>query len=154
MRGLIADKQRQARERAFRILQMLYRSEDLRSVYFALESSDKRVRANALELVDALILRASEELRDLLSWVVDDLSLRERVERSEARLPGRPRTLDAALGVMLGDSDDALATLAAYHVRALAVTDLDDEAAEVFSQRRWMPLDADASALFGGRSNE
>lgn len=154
LRGLLADKQRQARERAFRILQMLYRSEDLRGVYFALESADKRVRANALELVEALTLRSSERLRDLLSWVVDDLSLRERVERSEARLPGRPRSLDAALGVMLGDSDDALATLAAYHVRALAVTDLDDEAAEVFSQRRWMPLDTDASALFGGRSDE
>ena len=53
---------------------------------------------------------------------------------------------------MLADPDDALATLAAYHVRALAVDDLDDEASAVFSQRRWVPLETvpPPAAIDGG----
>lgn len=140
LRGLVSDKMRQARERAFRILQLLHQSEDLRSVYFALESPDKRLRANALEFVEAVTLRAKAEVRELLRWVVDDLTLGERVERSEALVSGRPRTLDEALASMLGDADDAMATLAAYHVRALSNLDLDDEAEAVLSERRWKPF--------------
>ncbi|MBI3204623.1 MAG: HEAT repeat domain-containing protein [Myxococcales bacterium] len=139
--GLIADKQRQARERAFRVLQMLHKNEDLRSVYFLLQSDDKRMRANALEFIDALMLSAKDEPRALLRLVVDDLSPSERVERAEAYLQGRPRTRHAALAAMLGDLDDALATLAAYHVRAQSVAELEEEAGAVFSQRRWVPLE-------------
>jgi len=150
--GLIADKQRQARERAFRILQMLHKSEDLRSVYFKLQSDDKRLRANALEFIDALTASAKDEARTLLRVVSDDLSPSERAERAAAFLPNRPRTRDAALAAMLADPDDALATLAAYHVRALAVDDLDDEASAVFSQRRWVPLETvpPPAAIDGG----
>lgn len=150
--GLIADKQRQARERAFRILQMLHKSEDLRGVYFKLQSDDKRVRANALEFIDALTSGERDEARALLRVVADDLSPSERVERAEAFVPARPRTRDAALAAMLSDPDDALATLAAYHVRALAVEDLNDEASMVFSQRRWVPLETvpPPTALRGG----
>lgn len=150
LRGLISDKMRQARERAFRILQLLHPNEDLRSVYFALESPDRRARANALEFIEALTLRARDEVRELLRWVVDDLSHGERVERSEALVPGRPRTLDEALASMLADGDDAMATLAAYHVRALSVVALDDEAEAVFSQRRWKPFEGEEGVIVGG----
>lgn len=146
LRGLVSDKMRQARERAFRILQLLHQNEDLRSVYFALESPDRRARANALEFIEALTLSAKDDVRELLRWVIDDLSLAERVERSEALVPGRPRTLDAALASMLGDGDEAMATLAAYHVRALAVVELDDEAEAVFSQRRWSVFEGESVA--------
>lgn len=152
LRGLIRDKQRQARERAFRILQMLHQNEDFRSVYFSLESEDKRLRANALEFVEALTLNAKDELRELLRWVIDDLSPRERVERAEAFLEKRPRTRDEALAVMLNDADDALATLAAYHVRALALAELDVEAEAVFSQRRWVPLETIPPPILDGAS--
>ncbi len=150
LRGLIHDKQRQARERAFRILQMLHPNEDFRSVYFSLESDDKRLRAHALEFVEALTLNAKDELRELLRWVIDDLSPRERVERAGAFLEGRPRIRDEALAAMLADPDDALATLAAYHVRALALAELDGEAEAVFSQRRWVPLETMPPPLLDG----
>jgi len=147
--GLLTDKLRQAKERAFRLLQLLHPSEDLRSVYFALESSDPRTRANALEFVEALTLRADEELRTLLRLVVDDLSGGERAQRSSSVVGSPPESVEAALVELMADSDDALATVAAYHAHALERTELAVEAEGVMSQRGWMNLALEAGVAGG-----
>src|SRR5262249_38816472 len=59
--GLLDDKLRQSLERAFRFLQIAHRNEDIRGVYSALRSRDKRTRANALEFLDALTAQAARK---------------------------------------------------------------------------------------------
>ncbi len=122
---LLEDKAEQAMERAFRLLQIAHRSEDIHSVSFAVSSTEKRVRAQALEYLDALTLDAAvPAIRDLLRIVVDDLSPAERVQRAAAFLPAPPRDAEAALSILLHENDSALANLAGYHALQLGLKTL------------------------------
>jgi hypothetical protein len=118
--GLLDDKLRQSMERAFRLLKIGHKREDIHRVHTAALSDDPRERANAGEFLDALLARHDQQpLRELLRIVVDQATDAERVAR--AAVDGRrlARTRPAALRMLVEDSDDALAALAAQH--ALAV---------------------------------
>ncbi len=132
--GLLRDKIGQALERGLRLLQLLYPSEDLRSVYFALESKDKSVRSNGLEFLDALVLREDSSLRELLHLVADDLSAIERVARAASVVKVRPSTLTGAIAALIGDPDEELSQLAAYHARASGMVELSAEATRVLAE--------------------
>lgn len=115
--GLLEDKRAQALDRAFRLLQVAHRREDVRNVSVAVASHDKRLRAKALEYLDALTLDAEvREIRDLLRVVADELADEERVERSRAALERTPVDLDAALTLLLKDRDPALVGITAHFV--------------------------------------
>jgi ATP:ADP antiporter, AAA family len=150
--GLLSDKLAQSLDRAFRLLQIAYRRDDIRQAYVALTSADPRGRSNALEFLDALTADArgqrARETRDLLKLVVDDLPAREKVERATLHVPDLPGDLGTALRALVHDDDASLSALAAFHADELGLTDLVEEAA-VTSQRR--PAVARVrSALFGG----
>lgn len=148
--GLLKDKMRQARERVFRLLQLQYRAEDLRTVHLALQSADKRVRANALEFVDTLTLRAEEDLRAMLRLVADDLPPDQTAARAGAWVGQPPADVETVLAELMTDSDDSLATVVAYHARALGGGALVLEAEQVMSQRGWMGLDRELGIELGG----
>ncbi len=124
LRGLLEDKMRQALERAFRLLQIVHPTEDIHRAYLALRSSDKRLRAQAMEFLDTLTLasdRASavhRELREALRVVADDLGGADRVARVGHLLPEAPRTEAEALAQLLADADGALAALAVHYAQA------------------------------------
>jgi AAA family ATP:ADP antiporter len=146
--GLVRDKMRQALERAFRLLALLYPKEDLRSVYFAMQSREKTDRANALEFLDTLVLREEAEIRELLHLVADDLQLAERAERAASVVSLRPRTVRGAIAALIGDPDDELAQLSAYHARAAGISELQPEAERILEQSTLFgPLGAEPSAL-------
>lgn len=121
LEALILEKGRQARSRVFRLLQILHRSENLRTVHDALEDGERTVRSAAVELVDNLTLDyprfgpAGEAVRALLRVVTDDLSDEERIERVKEDLPPGyfPEGASEALERLLLDSDRTIATLAA-----------------------------------------
>ena len=115
LRGLLADKMRQATERAFRLFKILHPREDIRSAYLALSSDDRKVRATALEFLDALALGCSDECRRLLRIVADDLPAEQKVARAGAAIPTPPKHAAEALAALLEDSDEAVVALAAYH---------------------------------------
>ncbi len=141
--GLLDDKLRQSIERVFRLLQIVYRDEDIHHVYSALRSSDARGRSNALEFLDALtsdLQRDQDrETRDLLKIAVDDLSAPEKLRRAGALLRGAPweddapasedvgQFREAALLLLLRDRDPSLAALAAYHALELGRSGLQGE---------------------------
>jgi hypothetical protein len=103
-------------ERAFRLLKIAHKREDIHRVHDAALSDDARARANAGEFLDVLLARRDQQpLRELLRVVVDQATDAERVERSS--LPRRlvPRTHAAALEMLIDDRDEALAALAAQH---------------------------------------
>lgn len=146
--GLVRDKMRQALERAFRLLALLYPKEDLRSVYFAMQSPEKAERANALEFLDTLVLREDASLRELIHLVADDLSLADRAERAVSVVSLRPRTVRGAIAALIGDPDDELAQLSAYHARAASISELAEEASRILEQSTLFgPLGAEPSAL-------
>src|SRR5262249_17850639 len=81
--GLMENKETQSLERAFRLLKIAHKSEDLHRVYTAATSRDRRARSNAGEFLDTLLAgRAQRELRALCRLVVDDLTPAERVGRA------------------------------------------------------------------------
>lgn len=121
LEALILEKGRQARSRVFRLLQILHRTENLRTVHDALEDGERAVRSAAVELVDNLTLDyprfgpAGETVRTLLRVVTDDLSDMGRIDRVKEDLaPGYfPESAAEALERLLLDTDRPIATLAA-----------------------------------------
>ncbi|MBN4050307.1 HEAT repeat domain-containing protein, partial [Desulfobulbus sp. AH-315-M07] len=72
LRGLLSDKMKQARERIFRLFQLLHPREDIRGVNVALDSTNERRRANAFEFLETLALRYSDALRLMLRLVGEE----------------------------------------------------------------------------------
>jgi hypothetical protein len=128
--GLLSGKMEQALERIFRLLQIANKSEDIRSAWFAARSTDKRVRAQALEFLSTLTLTSSiPEIRDLLRIIVDDLPTEERLKRAVQYIPAVPQTHRSAVLRLLEDDDEALAGIATYH--GLQIGGLKQEVLEV-----------------------
>ena len=151
LRGLLDDKMRQSLERAFRFLQIVHPTEDIRSAYQALRSTDKRLRAQAMEFLDTLTLTAERasvihrELRESLRVVADDLGGADRVARVGHLLPAAPASEEDALVALLADGDDALATLAGYHALALGSPRLVEEVARASAGRPSLRITAATS---------
>jgi AAA family ATP:ADP antiporter len=140
--GLLSDKLDQSLERAFRLLQLAHKNEDLRSVHLAVRSGDRRARANALEFLDVLGTgtergdpKVRTEARRLLRLVVDDLPPADRVARAGDAVPPSPATYEDALRVLLRDRDDDLAGLSAYHATELGLAALSEEVVEATRER-------------------
>ena len=149
--GLLDDKLRQSLERAFRLLQIAYRDEDIHSVYSHLHSPGARGRSNAREFLDALTSdlprEQDRETRDLLKIAIDDLPAPEKLRRAGELLRGAPwedeapasedlgHFREAALMLLVRDRDASLAALAAYHAIELGATPLREEVHEVAQDR-------------------
>jgi AAA family ATP:ADP antiporter len=119
--GLLDDKMRQSLERAFRLLQILHKNEDIRSVHLALGSKDRRVRANAVEFLDALAQSPDtpEGSREIMRLIADEMTSAERVARATPFIPRPPSSYQSALRRLLREKDASLAALAAYHALEL-----------------------------------
>jgi AAA family ATP:ADP antiporter len=151
--GLLDNKRQQSLERAFRLLQIRHKSEDIRSVYFALVADDRRMRAHALEFLDVLTSSwnnapASRELREMLLIVADDLTDGERSARAARFLSFRPRSYAEALRALLSDQDEGIAAFAAFHALALGSSELEQQVAEAMRERPSLNRMSGASTLF------
>jgi ATP:ADP antiporter, AAA family len=123
--GLLGDKQRQSLARAFRLLKIAHKREDIHRVHMAAVASDRRVRSNAGEFLDSLLSgRSRRELRELFRLVVDDLDPAERVARAALHVGPMPRNRDQALAALIEDHDEAVATIASYYALSLGVENL------------------------------
>jgi hypothetical protein len=144
--GLLGDKQRQSLERAFRLLQILHRDEDIRSAHSALVTGDRRLRGQAMEFLDTLTLprgrpsTEDREARELFRLVADDLPTADRIERSLRFIPRPPATYEDALVKLLRDRDELLATFAAYHAIDLGSARLLAEVARVCVERPYLNI--------------
>lgn len=146
--ALLQDKQNQATQRVFSVLQLLIRTENLRRVQLALTSGDPRARANAAEFLDNLTLRYArrgevhEESRALIQILSDDLAPAERVARARsyltAVLPQWPADVDGALEVLIRERDAGIATIAAEYALVSGSRKLMGEVRELSSERRFL----------------
>lgn len=121
VRELLDDKLEQSLGRVARLLQVAHRTDDLKTVFAALRSSDRVRRARAVEFLDALVRsfgRASIEAAAVLRLVVDELSPDERVRRATA-LVETPRDARAVLELLAADTDQLVSDLARNAQHAL-----------------------------------
>jgi hypothetical protein len=115
----------QSLERAFRLLKIAHKREDIHRVHTAALSLDRRVRSNAGEFLDTLLWgRARRDLRELFRLVVDDLEPAERVKRAAPHLGSIPRDRDQALAALIEDRDEAVAMLSSYYALTLGAESL------------------------------
>jgi HEAT repeat protein len=158
--GLLDDKQKQSLERAFRLLQMVHRNEDIRTIYYTLRFGDRRRRAHAAEFLDNLTLpsRGAQKggdaaTRELFRLVADDLPPRDRVARAVRFVPNRPSTYDEAIAALLREKDESLVALAAYHALDLGRSDLRDKVEEAYRTRPTLALKASMDVFHVGRDS-
>jgi hypothetical protein len=136
LRGLVEDKLQQALARAFRLLKIAHKREDIHRVHTAALSSDPRERANAGEFLDALLARGDQQpLRELLRIVVDDLSDAERVARAASQVRLVAHSREEALVLLLDERDDTLAALAAHFADSLGQRELREIVARARARR-------------------
>jgi hypothetical protein len=166
--GLLRDKRRQAMERCFRLLQISYKHEDILRVFTAITTGDKRLRAQALEFLDTLMLATPRErrrdldlalllddMRELLRLLSDDLPDAEKVARAARFLAKTPATSADALAILLDDRDETLATLAAYYSLEIGTPELRERVSVALARRPLQvatplgPALAPASLRFG-----
>ncbi len=140
---LLADKIRQAAVRSFRLFQLLHPEEDARRIFIALQSADRRERANALEFMDALALEGDDEVRQLLRVVADDLPPREKVSRTEQLLGLRPHSAEAAIEYLLNEPELGLVALAAFVGLSFERGQLDDEVHDLLAAKPELAFVAD-----------
>jgi hypothetical protein len=139
---LLEDKQRQAIERAFRLLQIIHRTEDLRRAYLALSTGERRLKATAAEFLDALTVRypvmgADQQIsRELLRLLADDLPPGEQLARASGLVPPPPASLEEALAALIREQDRALATIAAHHAMNLGAQGLLTEIERASEEQR------------------
>jgi len=118
---LLDDKIQQSFDRLARLLQIMHRGDDIRTIFAALGSTDRRQRGQAIEFLDALIRglgRSADDAAGLLRLVVDDLPAEERALRA-SELVGRFASAHDTLEQLAQDPDAILRDLAAHAVLAL-----------------------------------
>ena len=118
---LLDDKIQQSFDRLARLLQIVHRGDDIRTIFSALGSPDRRQRGQAIEFLDALIRgvgRAADDVAELLRLVVDDLPAGERARRA-SELVGAFSNADDTLELLAHDPDAILRDLAEHAVRTL-----------------------------------
>ncbi len=119
---LLDDKIQQSVDRIARLLQIVHRGDDIRTIFAALSSADRRQRGQAIEFLDALIRgfgRAADDVAALLRLVVEDLPAAERARRA-AELVGVFASAHDTLELLSRDPDAILRDLATHAVAALA----------------------------------
>jgi hypothetical protein len=133
--ALLRDKMQQALERAARLLQIRHPRENIRGLFVALQSSDRRVHANALEFLEALMLQEDNADRELMRVASDALTPSERLARAAAFVERVPQSRDETLAQLLDDSDETLAALSAHAARALGVAALEPAVERAFARQ-------------------
>jgi ATP:ADP antiporter, AAA family len=112
-------------ERIFRLMGLLYPSTELHDAYVGVRSSNRTVRANALEFLDNVL---PPELRQVLVPLLDSqVTLDERVQLAE-RLVGAPlEGAEQAAGTLLASDDPWLRSCGIVAVGALQIHGLEKE---------------------------
>src|SRR6185369_3999707 len=118
---LLDDKIQQSLDRLGRLLQIMHRGDDIRTIFSALRTGDRRQRGQAIEFLDALIRgvgRSADDVAGLLRLVVDDLPAEERARRA-TELVGVFANAHDTLELLAKDPDSILQDLAAHAVAAV-----------------------------------
>jgi ATP/ADP translocase len=116
--SLLHDKRVHALERVFRLLGLLQRGEDFRSIHRGLRNSNPKVRASSRELLENLV---RPPLRPALLSLLDELAPEAQPAAVAAFFKPRPLSYEALLAELLEQGGESLRCIAAYHVGELGL---------------------------------
>jgi AAA family ATP:ADP antiporter len=117
----------QEQERIFRLLDPLLPDQDMKSVYVALRSESRSLRANALELLDNVL---SPHLRDKVVPLFDgQVTLAERIAMADRFVGMAVESPEQAVLAMLASEDAWLKACGVFAVGALRLQGLRDRVA-------------------------
>jgi ATP/ADP translocase len=119
--SLVRDKQAHATERLFRLLGLLYRSENFESIHRGVLSSSPRLRASSRELLEA-VLRSP--LREALLAVVDGAPWPQSAPVAAPYYRAAATGYEELLTSLLGSPSESLRCLAAHHIAELGLRSL------------------------------
>ena len=114
----LRDKERHAVERIFRLLGLIFRHEDLRSIHRGLTNADSNVRAGSRELLEDLL---DPPLRELVLGLVNDVADAHRLAELRPDLADASVDYESLLA-LLHQARQPLRSLAAYHAGELGLT--------------------------------
>lgn len=118
---LLDDKIQQSFDRLARLLQVMHRGDDIRTIFSVLQSPDRRQRGQAIEFLDALIRgvsRSADDAATVLRLVVDDLPAADRARRA-SELVGVFGSPHDTVERLSHDSDEILRDLALHALNAM-----------------------------------
>jgi HEAT repeat protein len=116
LRELVEDKEVHATERIFRLLNLLHRDEDFRSMHRGLRSALPKVRASSRELLENLL---EPPLREAVLALVDEVPAALRLDRAAAFYRAAPLRYEEVLAAILDEPGETLRSVAAHHVGEL-----------------------------------
>jgi hypothetical protein len=128
---LLRDKEAHATERLFRVLGLLQRGEDFKSIHRGLRSADPKVRAGSRELIENLL---APPLREAVLALVDDVSDGERLARAAGFQREEASDYDTLLAALLEEPGETLRCLVAHHVAELGLLGLRPRLREIEQQ--------------------
>jgi hypothetical protein len=108
---------------AFRLLEIRYPARTIQLVYTNLDSEDRAVRANALEVADNVL--SKEEARLILP-LLEDLPLEDKLKAGEERFSLERRPPEEWLLRLLEDPEPWIVACALHLVRERRLEDVDD----------------------------
>ena len=120
---MLNNKQVLTLEREFRILGLLYPSEDIWGMYRGLQSSNRKVRAGSMELLENLI---RPPLRDPLLVAVDDVGDEEKLSRTAQLYDHEDGDYESLLRSLLKTRGVGMKSLVAYHAGELGLVGMRD----------------------------
>jgi hypothetical protein len=118
---LLRQKQEQGVERLFRLLGLLLRGEDFERVYRGLGNVQPKLRASSRELLENALPGWA---RERVLALVDDGDERQRLALVLGGVAPGALPYEGLLSSLLGEGDETLRCLAAYHVGELGLTHL------------------------------
>jgi AAA family ATP:ADP antiporter len=114
----LRDKERHAVERIFRLLGLIFRDEDLRSIHHGLHNVDPNIRASSRELIENLV---ALPLRGSVLGLVDDVADEHRLAELRPDLASAAIDYEGLLKLLVEARRQTLRSLAAYHAGELAI---------------------------------
>ena len=112
-------------ERIFRLMAIRWPRFDVESAYVGVMADDARVRANALEFLDAVL---KPQVRTLVLPLLDPgVTRQERVRLANQVLGTRVETHEDAVSALIASTDPWLRSCGAYAIGALGLTRLAGE---------------------------
>jgi AAA family ATP:ADP antiporter len=147
----LEEKEARSRNRMFRLLGLLYTTDDIEAARFAIDHGDARARASAAEYLDNLL---SGDLRRRVMLLIEDMPLDERVRRANVQFRTRRRDAEDTLAQLIHDEDQIVAAAAIHLVAERGIWKLADDVEHALAHRDvrdWYVFEAASWALAARR---
>jgi AAA family ATP:ADP antiporter len=148
---VLEEKRTRAIGRVFRLLGLVYPSQDVSIVANALRSTESRHRSSAVELLDNML---SGELRRRVLLLVDEMPAEDRVRRGNVIYKTRARDLEDSLAQLVHDENQIVASAAILLIEEKGLWSLSDDLEHVLSHRDardWHVFEAASWAMAASR---